>query len=166
MKAIIDTSSIRISLLADFPQFVPTIARLLLEHWRFALPDDTYDARVERLHGHLNKVRLPVALVAHTSDKFVGTVSLRTHELDDRADLSPWLGGLYVLEAFRNRGIGQALCEATEDLARKQNASTLHLFTLDKQAWYEHQKWRVIDQCLWQGRKGVVMYKHVGPDGQ
>ena len=165
MKAVINTSNMQISLLADFPQFVPSIARCLLEHWRFALPDDTYDARVERLRGHLNKDRLPIALVAHTPHEFVGTVSLRPRDLDDHTELSPWLGGLYVMEAFRHRGIGQALCAAAEDLAKNQNASTLYLFTLDKQDWYEHQKWQVIDQCLWQGRKGIVMCKQVGPDG-
>lgn len=149
----------QIGLLAEHPGFAPTLAQWLLDHWRFALPHDTLDARMARLRDHMRSNGLPMALVAHDEGKLMGTVALRTHELDDRRDLSPWLGGLFVSPRARRQGLGQALCAAAEQQAVKMGVRQLHLFTLDQQAWYARQGWHTLVPCTWQGHQGCIMVK-------
>jgi hypothetical protein len=90
-------TAMQIDFLADYPHYIDSLAPPALEHWRFALPQDTLEKRKEKLRGHLNRKDLPIAWVAHQSGEAYGTAALRVHDLEDRADLTPWLGGLFVL---------------------------------------------------------------------
>lgn len=152
---------IPISPLADHPGFAPTIVQWLLDHWRFALPDDTFDARMARLKAHMRGDGLPMAWVAHHGDEPLGTVALRPHDLEDRPDITPWLGGLFVSPSARGQGLGRALCLAAEQQAWRLGIGTLHLFTLNQQAWYAAQGWQALDDCQWQGRPGCIMVKQL-----
>lgn len=151
----------QISLLADHPGFAPTLAHWLLAHWRFALPDDTFDARMARLRQHMRADGLPMALVAHRGDEVLGTVALRPHDLPEHPALTPWLGGLFVHASQRRRGLGLALCQAAEAQALRMGVRRLHLFTLDQQAWYGQQGWQSWGQCMWQGHAGSIMLKRL-----
>jgi putative hydrolase of the HAD superfamily len=153
----------QISPLADHPGFAPSIARWLLDHWRFALPGDTLDARITRLQAHMRRDGLPMALVAHRDGDILGTVALRPHDLPDHTDLTPWLGGLFVPPGLRRQGLGQALCRAAEQEARRMGIGQLHLFTLDRQSWYAAQGWRTLAPCDWQGLPGHIMVKRLQP---
>lgn len=152
----------KISFLADHPQFIETLAPWVYEYWRPILTEDTLDDRIKKLHGHLNHHNLPLALVAHDGDKVFGTAALRIHDLPGREDLSPWLGGVFVGQAFRGQGIGAALCAEIEKLAAEQfNISTLYLFTLDKQVWYQDLGWSFVEPCVWLGREGDILSKAI-----
>ena len=107
----------------------------------------------------MNRKDLPIAWVAHQGTVVFGTAALRTHDLDDRKDLSPWLGGVFVLPAFRRRGIASALCSAVERHAANRGIRKLFLFTLDQQALYEPLGWRKMEDITWEGFGGVVMTK-------
>ena len=74
-------------------------------------------------------------------------------------DLTPWLGGVFVVPSARRTGVGLALCQAVEDAARRLGYSTLYLFTLDKQLWYGNQGWRLFAPCMWRERSGDIMRK-------
>lgn len=148
-----------INLLADHQGFAPTLAQWLLDHWRSALPHDTFEARMDRLGDHMRSSGLPMALVAHDGGEVLGTVALRAHDLDGHPDLTPWLGGLFVSPTARRQGLGQALCAAAEQHAVKMGVRQLHLFTLDQQAWYARQGWHTLAPCTWQGHQGCIMVK-------
>ena len=150
----------KISYLADHPEFIETLAPWVFEHWRPILTEETLDSRIARLQSHLNRNELPIALVAHSESDVYGTAALRFHDLPGREDLSPWLGGVFVAQPFRRRGIGAALCTAIEDMTIEQfNLNTLYLFTLDKQAWYQDRGWSFFEPCAWLGRAGDIMVK-------
>jgi len=149
----------QIDFLADYPQYVDTLAPPLLAHWRFALPEDTLAVRRGKLVAHLNRSELPIAWVAHEDGLAYGTAALRAHDLDVRMDLTPWLGGVFVLPAFRQRGIGSALCSIVARHAASLGAPTLFLFTLDQQALYERLGWRRIENTVWRGFGAVIMAK-------
>lgn len=149
----------RISPLASHPGFAPILVQWLLEHWRFALPDDTFEARMTRLQAHMQDKGLPMALVAHRDGQVLGTVSLRQHELSDWPELAPWLGGLFVHPGARRQGVGEALCLAAEHQAASMGVTRLHLFTLDRRDWYARQGWQTLASCSWQGHQGSIMFK-------
>ncbi len=156
-------TSPQISLLADYPQYIATLAPWVLDHWRQVLPDMTLQDRISRFQQHLNRDALPIAWVAHADGQVMGTAALRVSDLPGREDLTPWLGGVYVAPAYRNRGLGQALCQTVERQARALfGTQTLYLFTLDRQAWYAGFGWQAREPCQWSGHRGDIMTKNLG----
>jgi len=109
----------------------------------------------------LNRDQLPIAWVAHADGQLFGTAALRLHDIEEREDLTPWLGGVFVGEQFRRRGIGAALGTAVEQAARSRGVHTLYLFTLDKQAWYWRQGWKLLAPCVRHERDGEIMSKRL-----
>jgi N-acetylglutamate synthase-like GNAT family acetyltransferase len=151
----------KISFLADHPEFIETLAPLVAEHWRPILTQETMASRAAKFRAHLNYSTLPIAWVAHSGSQVFGTAALRVHDLPDRDNLTPWLGGVYVVPEFRNRGVGTALCSAVEEKAKELGISTLYLFTLDKQVWYGNLGWSMFEPCTWCGRAGDIMSKEL-----
>ena len=151
----------RISYLIEHPEYIPQLAQWLFEQWDSILGEKTREARIKKLNAHMNRDKLPIVWVAHANGQLLGTASLRVHDLEGREDLTPWLGGVFVGSHFRRRGIGVALCATVENAARSRGIQTLHLFTLDKQAWYSRLGWSVLGPCVWHQRPGDIMYKQL-----
>jgi len=150
---------VQISYLIDYPEYVPQLAQWLFEQWDAILGEKTLEPRIKKLTAHMNRDQLPIAWVAHANGQLLGTAALRVHDLEERKDLTPWLGGVFVGAQFRRRGIGAALCATVEEAARSRGIQTLYLFTLDKQAWYLRQGWTVFAPCVWHERSGDIMSK-------
>ena len=146
-----------IDYLADHPGFIDQLSPLLVAQWRDVIPEDTVAARSAKLQQHLNRDRLPVAWVAHDAGQVQGIAALRATDLHGREDLTPWLGGVFVADEFRGRGIGEALCRRVEHEARSLGFTTLYLFTLDKQRWYAKQGWQIHTPGDWRGMPGDIM---------
>jgi GNAT superfamily N-acetyltransferase len=152
---------VRISYLIEHPEYIPQLAQWLFEQWDSILGEKTSEARIKKLKAHMNRDELPIAWVAHASGQLLGTAALRVHDLDGCEDLTPWLGGVFVVSHFRRRGIGAALCATVEDEARSRGIQTLYLFTLDKQPWYSRLGWTVFGPCIWHQRPGDIMCKQL-----
>lgn len=148
-----------IDLLAEYPEFIEQLAPPILAHWRFALPEDTLADRVAKLRNHANRATLPIAWVAHADGEVFGTAALRVHDLEGREDLTPWLGGVFVISAFRGRGIGSMLCATVEAHAWRSGIQRLYLFTLDHQHMYARMGWKQLDRATWRGNNSDIMVK-------
>lgn len=147
-----------ISLLAEHPEFIATLAPWVAAQWKPILPQLTAESCATKFQTHLNANALPIAWVAHQGAHVMGTVSLRIHDLPGREDLTPWLGGVYVAPEFRNHGLGTTLCSVAEQEAKARfGIAILHLFTLDRQGWYGKRGWRMVEPCTWCGRAGDIM---------
>lgn len=72
---------------------------------------------------------IPCTLVLRDDGRLVGSVSIVHHDCESRPDLDPWLASLYVLPGERRRGHGSRLVEAAIELAGRNNAGCLHVFT-------------------------------------
>lgn len=107
-----------ISYLADQPALAQHLVPALVEHWGPIIPGYTAEARAAKFLTHMNRDTLPIAWVAHDDSEVFGTASLRVCDLEGREDLTPWLGGVYVLPRFRRHGIASALCAVVEQKAR------------------------------------------------
>jgi GNAT superfamily N-acetyltransferase len=152
----------QVSYLADAPHLAEPLIPGLLEHWRFAFPDDTFEDRALRFKAHQNRDTLPIAWVAHNEEGALGTAALRQTDLPGREDLGPWLGGVYVLPRFRGRGVASALCRVVEATAGAMGIPRLYLFTLDQEPLYAHLGWGVFEEAEWHGRSCVIMAKTLG----
>ena len=151
----------QVSYLADTFETATQLIPGLLDHWRPFSPEDTWDARAHRLRTHMNREELPIAWLAHDGSRAIGTAALRKHDLPERVDLSPWLGGVYVAREFRGQGVASLLCRTVEERARQLGFRSLHLFTLDQQALYEHLGWRSIERTSWRTHSADIMTKEI-----
>lgn len=71
-----------------------------------------------------------------------GTAGVVRTDLETRLDLTPWLAGLFIEPAFRNRGHATALIRQVEDFARFANVSVLWLYTLNAENLYARLGWQ------------------------
>jgi GNAT superfamily N-acetyltransferase len=149
----------KISYLHDRAEFIPPLASRLHEERKALTPDLSIEWRMEKLRTHLNQDTLPIAWVAHDGDQLLGTASLRTHDFEGRHNLSPWLGGVYVVPEARRIGIGAALCRIVVEKAQSLAFTRLFLFTLDRQQWYAEQGWVFQESITCRGTPGVIMSK-------
>ncbi|MBV9575749.1 MAG: GNAT family N-acetyltransferase [Gammaproteobacteria bacterium] len=138
--------NLKIKLLADCSQHIPTLAQLWFnEIGREWIPHASV-ARAERTYReHTNSEELPLTFVAIHEDKPVGMVSLRDND-GIREDLTPWLGSLIVHPDYRRQGIGEKLVEIAKSSAKIMGYQRLYLFALDPSIpdWYEKLGWKYI----------------------
>lgn len=149
----------QISYLADRPELASQLILGLLEHWRYVFPDHTAADRAARFLAHQNYETLPIAWIAHEGNNALGTAALRTHDLESREDLSPWLGGVFVQPQYRGRGIATALCKTVEKKAASMDISRLYLFTHGEESLYERMGWEPQETTLWHGHLCTIMSK-------
>lgn len=87
----------------------------------------------------------------------IGVANLTSSDMKSRMDLSPWLGGVYVVPTERGKGIAMDLCRRIEDEAKRLGFSTLYLFTKDKQRLYSKLGWKVLSIEQYNGNQVTVM---------
>lgn len=85
-------------MLSNQPLFIDAIAEWLHSEWGWFTPELTLDDRRARLARQLTSDHLPIVFVAHEGDKPLGTASLRASDMDSRAQLTPWLAGVFVAQ--------------------------------------------------------------------
>ncbi|WP_371379709.1 GNAT family N-acetyltransferase [Sporomusa aerivorans] len=106
---------------------------------------------LERLIQHFGDRKseiFPLTLIAITSDKCVGTVSLVKNDLTTQTDLSPWLASLYVDENHRKQGIGERLTDKALHIAQEVGITTLFLRTEHAFVYYKKRGWRFVGKAL------------------
>jgi len=149
----------RISYLAERPELAAQLIPGLLENWAHIFPQQTAADRAAKFEAHLNYDELPIAWVAHDGDSALGTAALRKYDLEGREDLSPWLGGVFVLPGHRRRGIASALCRIVETKAHERGVSRMYLFTHGQEALYERLGWATYEPMVWHGLQCTIMSK-------
>ncbi|MBB6467686.1 GNAT family N-acetyltransferase [Aminobacter carboxidus] len=134
-----------ISDLRDRPEFAETVAdRIWNAWWR---EDNTELDFIEGLvNENFASTGLPMALVAHDGDSFLGTAHLIDSDLESRPQYSPWVAALWVEEAARKSGVGAALVRAGAEAAFQQGFETVYLCAKPRlTAYYEGMGWRKIE---------------------
>jgi GNAT superfamily N-acetyltransferase len=153
---------LRIELLGDHVDLVPTVAAWHWEEWGRSYPEASLAGWTEGLAGRARRDGLPT-WVAFSGDEPVGSVSLVDHDMDVHLDLTPWLAGLYVVPSHRGRGIGSALMRACERAARDSGVAILYLYTDPATAagLYAPHGWSTLSEERYRGELTVVMRKEL-----
>ncbi len=136
-----------ITYLKDHPEHVPLLAEWAFKAWGHFNPNASVERAKTKLLEHLNDNQLPLAYVALSDNKPVGMCCLRTND-GIRADLTPWLGSLYVEPSLRSQGIGEQLIDAVLQKARSLGFPELYLLTFDETLphWYKKLGWKLIGE--------------------
>jgi GNAT superfamily N-acetyltransferase len=148
-----------ISYLADYPQYLPTVAGWIFDEWGWEMPGSTLENIQAEFSLHLNRDRIPLTMLALADGQPAGTASIFLHDMDSRMDLTPWLAGVYVVPEFRRQGVGSQLVRAIEAAATRLQLGRLYLFTPDQEAFYARLGWSVLETVEYRHHSNVIMTK-------
>ena len=152
---------IEIAYLADHEEAIGELAQWFYGEWSYLYPDKALDDVKNAIAERTNRDRVPMALVAFEGAVLAGTVCLKTHDMDTRLDLSPWLAGLYVAGPFRGRGIGTTLVKAVEQKAIGLGIRKLYLYTPSAEVFYLRLAWLTLEVTEYLGTKVTIMDKEM-----
>ena len=135
--------------LSERPGDVPTLASWLKQAFSANRPLVT----VARIEERLRRVpeagaALPRTWVAVAGDAPVGCASLVAADHADQPELTPWLASVYVVPAWRRRGIASALVQTVQATSRAANFSALYLYTPDQARLYARLGFVAIGQVI------------------
>ncbi|MBW3597275.1 MAG: GNAT family N-acetyltransferase [Planctomycetes bacterium] len=139
------------------PEFVPTLAAWHHAQWGELNPQNTLEARVERMQRSLHEGPIPSTFVAVEDDHPLGSASLVAHDLPTRPELTPWLASVFVAPEHRRRGIGSRLVQRVVEEAWRLQFETLYLFTLDQEKLYGELGWSPRERTDYNGFAITIM---------
>jgi len=148
----------RLLYLADRPEFIPALAEWHHNEWVHLNPGDTLEWRIKRMQKSLGRRQIPTTFIALEGEELLGSASLVKWDMDTKPELTPWLASVYVAPQHRNKGLGTALVERAVEEARALGVETLYLFTPDRESFYAHMGWEVLERTEYVGEQVVVMW--------
>jgi GNAT superfamily N-acetyltransferase len=148
---------VKIELLADHPEFIPSLAEWHFREWAYLRPGDSVANRVRMLHERSGRRELPITFVASSGAECLGSAMLIHHEMDTRPDYTPWLAGVFVAPAHRRRGIGRALAEHVIREAVVLGFPTVYLFTPSAEHFFSHLGWSIVERTRYRDADVTVM---------
>ncbi len=155
----------RIDYLANHSRFVPVLTDHMYDHWRSllkALGKSRGDFALS-MQDRCRIGSLPLALVAFEDDHVLGTIALKPQDLDIRPNLAPWLGGLFVLPAYRRRGVASLLIDRMVAEARKLSLHCLYLWTPSAENLYFRHRWKLLERVAYHGYNISIMRRMLLP---
>ncbi len=151
---------IEVTRLADHPDAAPTLAQWFRAQWPAYYAERGLAEIARDFHAEAQRGGLPVRLVAFVDGALAGTIVLREQALTAFPAFSPGLGGLFVPEPLRRRGIGTALISAAASLARDQGHAAVYTATATARGPLERQGWKLV-QTVQHGDEGLAIYRSI-----
>lgn len=99
--------------------------------------------------------------VLFEGERPVATAGLVRTDLESRPDLAPWLAGLFVDPACRNRGYASALVRHVESFASAASVSTLWLYTSSAERLYLRLGWKRVGVEQEEGDDVILMQRNL-----
>lgn len=151
-----------IDLLGHHLDLVPLIARWHWDEWGGDYENTSLDEWTAQLATKTRTDGMPCSWVAFVDDEPVGSVVLELDGVEPRPELTPDLGGLYVLPQHRSNGIGGALVLACEAGARACGVSELYLYTESAETLYARLGWETLERTHFLGNPVAIMRRRMG----
>ncbi|MFC1533163.1 GNAT family N-acetyltransferase [Thermodesulfobacteriota bacterium] len=130
--------------LIKIPEAVPLLAKWHHNQWSYLNPNSSLEKRLEETKLFLCETFIPSTYVAIEENEVLGSAAIVEHDMDTRLEYSPWLASVFVNPKHRNKGVGSKLILHIMSSARKNDLSTLYLFTPDKKNFYKRLGWSTI----------------------
>ena len=151
--------------LADRREFVRVVAKWQHGEWGHLRSGDTIEDRVARIERNCRHREIPTSFVATDDDAVVGCASLVENDMETRPELSPWLAGVFVPPAYRNRGIGTALIIRVVEEAQALHVPRIYLYTPGPGTLYRRLGWSVVERTfyrpLWKDQEVTIMTRAI-----
>jgi GNAT superfamily N-acetyltransferase len=145
-----ENSLLSIGLLADHPELIPLVGELRWREWGRPPEPESLDWWVDVTAREAGRDALPVTWAAFESGGRVhGAVGLGEFDIEERRDRSPWVLGMVVDQAQRNRGTGGRLMRALEGWAARQGYPRLWVATGGRAVdFYRKCGWEVVESFV------------------
>ena len=151
-------SSLLIKPLETLPEHIAIIAAWHHQECERQGLRSTLALRRQRLQLHVQHNAIPKTLVAVLAGEPVGCVSLVRYSFSGGETALPvWLSNLFVLEALRRQGIGEALINAAISYVKQLAFTELWLSAADYTDFYHRRGWTVTRQARLGGRDVNIM---------
>ena len=109
----------------------------------------------------MNADRIPMTVIALDDGEPIGTAALTEHDMETHRELSPWLGGVYVVPPSRGQGVARALVGDVIDRPAAFGVPVLYLYTNGAEGLYQKLDWRVLSREPYMGRDVTIMMRHL-----
>lgn len=139
-------------------QHIPKVAAWLYHEWGHLHPGSTLESEIRDLQQS-GTDQLPLTFIAVKDNQLLGTVSILSHDMDTRPELTPWIASLFVPPVCRKRGIGTQLFRFAEQQCLQLGFTTVYLFTADRQAMYARLGWQILELMELHGEHVTIMRK-------
>jgi N-acetylglutamate synthase-like GNAT family acetyltransferase len=137
---------------------LPEIAHWHHEQWAYLNPGRTLAQRIDDMQRHLDTTLVPSTWVAiDNKQRALGSASLLHADMDSHPELAPWLASVFVVPAFRRRGIAAELVRRVMQEARRGEIKTLYLFTPDQERLYASLGWQLLAREPYHGSDVTLM---------
>jgi GNAT superfamily N-acetyltransferase len=155
------TSAVAVSLLADWPAFVPAVAHMQWQEWGRAPESEDPAWWLSVSAREAGREELPVTFVAHNAAaEVLGAVGLDTYDLDERRETSPWVTGMIVRRGDRMKGVGRILLQHLERWAAQRGIGEAWVGTDLARNFYEHCGWTQLETFTnASGQQMTVLHK-------
>ena len=142
----------RIDFIDQHRDQIATLAAWHHEQWGHRYDHWSLEVARSELEDHATRRGLPTTLVLLDGEALRGSVSVVLEDAPElREQGSPWLASLYVVPEARGRGLGKQLVSAAVDLAAREGARQLLLFTPDRADFYRHLGWCLVTRTALKG---------------
>lgn len=148
---------IKIAFLADHLETIPTLSQWFRAQWPDYYADRTLADIAQDFAEEANRTGLDVRLVAFADGELAGTITLREDATWDMPQYRPGLGGLFVPEPFRGRGIATELVMAGMKVAQEQGYERVYATTVAARGILERLGWRLVQE-VWHGDEHLFLY--------
>lgn len=139
---------ITIDFLADHLDAIPALTKWFRSQWPDYYADWSQAEMEQDFLEDASRDRIPIRLVAFESNELAGTIVLRESGGTIPPEFQPELGGLYVLENHRGRGIGTELVRAGMTAARGQGYATVSATTVTAAGSLERLGWEFVETVI------------------
>lgn len=125
--------SIKIENLNKHPEYIKVVTDWIYSEWG----NNNYNYWKEWINNSLND-KVPMTFIVLVDNIPAGTFSLWTCDIQSRQDLTPWFGGLYVVQEYRgklynNEKLGSLMQKHAIKVLKELKYETAYLFT--KKNW-------------------------------
>jgi len=87
----------------------------------------------------------------------IGTAALTEHDMKTHPELTPWLGGVYVVPVARRRGVASALVRHLMVRVAALGIRDLYLYTNGAEGLYQRLGWRPVSREPYMRREVTIM---------
>lgn len=147
----------KIELLADHPGLAERVGRWYWNEWGQVAGESLADS-IRKTEAYVSREGPPMIVLARDGDELQGAAQLKVREMDIFPDFEYWLGGVYVPESARGRGIASRLVDEVMSRARAVGIERLYLQTerLDGGLYGRHG-FEPMEEVVYKGVRVLVM---------
>lgn len=140
----------QIDLLKYHPQHAMTLATWFKAESPGYFRDQTIAQIAEQQFiARMNDDTLPISFVALDGDLIAGTVALVQESISTHTHLRPWVGGLYVDQAYRHRGIAMQLVQTALDKAEALGFERVYIGISAAEQQYLDRGWQIEERVIY-----------------